>query len=297
VFPTKRWDYCETLDTTLGWIRRGGFNGVGGVEGPAVRFRGLQHTRTGLLFDRARDRTHHNVLGVSSHRFGVLDIPLIWRAFRGIRSGIWADSTFYGPGAQPKMERDPYAIVVRGERSASMGKSIKDSVHLMMEREVPVFVMAAGGQPPLFSGQQMAMKGGFALAARAAVRAAAGTGRRTYVLPITVNDAAGFLQGLQNWVEVRIHTPVLVDSARRPKPAPDPEGGPLLNGGDPLVNYLEALFLLETSQAVCGLPRPRVVGAVRWRLRNMGREPWPKRFFDTSLADMARHSGLSITPH
>ncbi|MCP4594032.1 MAG: hypothetical protein GY842_25140, partial [bacterium] len=66
-----------------------------------------------------------------------------------------------------------------------------------------------------------------------------------------------------------------------------------VNGGDPLLNYLEALYLVNTTHAQSGLPRPRVVEAARSRRARRHREPWLKRPFQTTLADLARQAGAA----
>ncbi|MCP4589918.1 MAG: hypothetical protein GY842_04180, partial [bacterium] len=94
VFPRRRWNFNAMFETTLGWIRRGGFQRMAGVDGPAVTWSGVEHVRNPELFDTRTWRTRHNVILACAHRFGFLDIPLFYAALRGIRLGIWADNSF-----------------------------------------------------------------------------------------------------------------------------------------------------------------------------------------------------------
>ncbi|MCP4593340.1 MAG: hypothetical protein GY842_21605, partial [bacterium] len=114
VFPQRRWSFNAMFETTLGWIRRGGFQRMAGVDGPAVTWSGVEHVRNPELFDTTTWRTRHNVILACAHRFGFLDIPLFYAALRGIRLGIWADNSFYGPGVSRKMAHDRYSIAIRG---------------------------------------------------------------------------------------------------------------------------------------------------------------------------------------
>ncbi|MCK4660047.1 MAG: hypothetical protein KAV82_11045, partial [Phycisphaerae bacterium] len=287
VFPRKPWRLADLFDSTRGWVCRRGFERMAGVGSPGVSWSGVEHVRNEHLFNTRTWRTRHNLVIACAHRFGFLDTPLIQEMLRGIRLGVWADSSFYGPGVVKKMVRDRYSIIIRGHYHPSIKQSLADTVDVLVNARVPVAIMVDGGQPPVFYGQQINIKGGVRLAVKAAIRASAGTGRKTYVVPLSLNDPIGFVQGRQNTMRVKFHPPVLVDEqhkVRHPGSA-----GHTINSGDPLLNHLESLFLLETAHAGQGLPHPRIVAAARRRRQNQHREPLLKRLFQTSLPDLAKH--------
>ena len=293
VFPRKRFRFPEVAASTQGWIRRNGFNRLGGVTGPTVCWAGLEHLRNERLFDTRSGRTRHNLIIACVHRLGHLDTPLIHVPMRGIRAGLWADSRQYGPGMDRKMNDDRYTVAIGGDHDTTFKQRMLETADLLVNTRVPVLIMVDGSQPPLFYGQQMRIKPGMRLAVKAALRASAGTDRRTYVLPLALNDPVGFVQGRQRTMRVTFHPPVLIDSIRDIRRRAANQADTIVNEGDPLINHLEALFLLETSHAVHGLPRPRIVDAARRRLRNRRREPLLKRWFQTSIADLASQAGTA----
>jgi len=291
VFPSKRFSLCDLHASTLGWIRRNGFNRMRGVDGDAVSWSGLEHLRDERLFDPRTRRTRHNLIIAISHRFGFLDTPLVYAALHGMPLGTWVNSAFYGPRMAEKVRRDRYSISIRGHDSPSFKQSMIDTADVLVNAKVPLLIVADGSQPPIFYGQQMGVKGGLRLAVKAALRTSAGTARRTYVLPLSLNDPAGFVQGRQNTMCCMFHTPILMDAVSKTRRGKASDAGDSVNAGDPLSNHLEALFLLNTAQADCGLPHPRIVAAVRRRRRNRHREPLLKRLFHTTLADLAAQAG------
>ena len=293
VFARKRFRFPEVAASTQGWIRRNGFNRLGGVTGPTVCCAGLEHLRNEHLFDTRSWRTRHNLIIACVHRLGHLDTPLIYVPMRGIRAGLWADSHPYGPGMDRKMNDDRYTVTIGGDHDTAFKQRMLETADLLVHARVPVLIMVDGSQPPLFYGQQMRIKPGMRLAIKAALRASAGTGRRTYVLPLALNDPVGFLQGRQQTMRVTFHPPVQIDSIRDIRRRDPNQANTTVNEGDPLINHLEALFLLETSHAVHGLPRPRIVAASRRRRRNRHREPLVKRWFQTSIADLAKQAGAT----
>jgi hypothetical protein len=291
VFPSRRFRFREFFGSTLGWIHREGLARMRGLRGPVVQFEGLEHLHDGRLFDPATQRTRHNVIVASSHRLGYIDLPLFFEPLRKTPLAVWANNAFYGSGTDRKVADDRYTIAIRGSHAPPLDVAIARTAELLIEARAPVFIMVDGSQPPMFYGQQMRVKRGLRLAVNETVRQAEGTGRRTYVLPLSLNDPVGFLQRRQDVIRVKFHPPVWVESVReirRPQPG-DP--APTVEDADPLLNHLEALFLLETAHAQFGLPHPRVVAAARARAKNRHREPWLKRGFQTSLADLAIHAG------
>ena len=293
VFPNKRFRCTDMFASSLGWIRRGGFNRIRGLHDATVRFEGLEHLHNDVLFDLNTWRTHHNVIIAASHRMGYLDWPLFFEPLRKVRMGVWAHNAFFGPGMERKIARDRYGIAIRGNHAPPLEVSLARTADLMIDARVPVFIMVDGGQPPMFYGQQMRVKKGVRLAVNETIRRSSGTGRRTYVLPLSLNDPVGFVQERQDVMRVAFHPPVLVDSVlelRRPDPETRPPGDGRPVAGDPLTNHLEALFLLETTHAVKGLPRPRVVSAARERLRHRHRSTLSRRILRTTIPDLARHA-------
>lgn len=291
VFPSMPFCICAFHASTLGWIRRHGFNRMRGVDGDAACWSGLEHLRDERLFDPRTHRTRHNVIIATSHRFGFLDTPLVYAALHGMPLGSWVNNSFYGPGMAKKVARDRYAIAIRGHHSPSFKQSLVDTADVLVNARAAVGIFADGTQPPIFYGQQMSIRGGLRLAAKAAMRASAGTGRRTYVIPASLNDPVGFIQGRQDSMCCTYHPPILMDAASEPRRAGRSGAAAVVNAGDPLANYLEALFLLNTAQAEHGLPHPRIVAAARYRRRHRHREPLLKRWFQTTLADLAAQAG------
>lgn len=302
LFPSKRFSWHDLLGSTLGWIWRGGFGRMRGLKGEVIRFEGLENLHSEELFSTVTRRTRHNVIIAGSHRLGYLDLPLFFEPLRRVRFGVWSNNAFYGPALEKKIARDPLSIPVRGNHAPPLKACMARTAELLIDARVPVFIMVDGGQPPMFYGYQMRVKRGLRLAVNKTLERSRGTGRRTYVLPMTLNDPVGFVQGRQEVIRVAFHAPVLVEHAHAVQP-PAVEGrhapaGDASESGDPLLNYLEALFLTHTSNAEHGLPRPRVVEAVRRRLINKSREPLLKRPFQTTLADLARQAadGVACLP-
>jgi hypothetical protein len=277
-------------------VYRGGFERLRGIRGPVVRYHGLHHLTDGELIDPASRETRHNLIIATHHRLGYLDLPLFFAPVRRFRLIIWANNAFYGPGLEAKIARDRKTIPVRGQHRAAMEEITTRTADLLVHARVPLFTFADGSQPPLFYGHQLRVKSGLRLAVNAALLAARGTGRRTYVLPMTLNDPVGFIQGMRDTVDVRFHSPLLVEEPweRARREDADPEEP--VNGGDPLLNHLEALFIRESTVAVHGLPRPRIMAtshrrrasATRWGVRL----PLPP----TSIADLARQAATPPTP-
>lgn len=290
VFPRKRMRFMDLLSSTLGWVRRGGFERLRGCSGPVARYHGLERLHDGALIDPQTGKTRHNLIIAAHHRLGYLDLPLAYAPLRGLRLIIWANNAFYGPGMEAKIGRDTYTIPVRGRHRPPMEEIMARTARLLVEGRAPLFIMADGSQPPLICGHQLRVKSGVRLAVNAAIRAAEGTGRRTYVLPMTINDPVGFVQGLRSTIDVRLHAPILVESVRESSAGRTTGAAGPVNDGDALLNDLEALFITETSHAVHGLPRPRIVAASRRRYQARYREPLIKRPFPATMADLARQS-------
>jgi hypothetical protein len=289
LMPFKHFRFNDFMESTRGWVANGGFGELCGAPANVVHWHGAEHTRNSELFDLRTGRTRHNIILACCHRLGFLDAPLIYEPLRGIRLGVWADTAQYGPGVARKMTRDRFSVVVRGKDSPSFKQSIKHTAELLVEARVPVLIMVDGGQPPMFYGQQVSVKPGFRLAARAAARASAGTGRRTYIVPISLNDPVGLVQGRQRQIDVRYHPPILFESVQHLRPSAGVDRCEQVNDGDPLRNHLETLFLLETAHATWGLPRPRIVTATKHRWQEgIRHERSCKRPFHASLADLAR---------
>ena len=308
VFAGKRFSFVEAFATTFGWIHRSGFGKLRGLAGDTVRFDGLEHLHNAELFDPATRRTRHNVIIAASHRMGYLDWPLFFSPLRRLRLGVWVNNAFFGPGVARKIARDRYSVPVSGSHTPPLEVSLAHTADLMIHAQVPVFIMVDGRQPSLFYGQQMRVKRGVRLAVNEAIRRSRGSGRRTYVLPLSLNDPVAFVQGRRDVIRVTFHPPVLVESVvelerperRRGTGAPQAEPGAAERVGqplaDPLLNHLEALYLLNTAHAEQGLPCPRIVAAAERRLRNLRREPLLKRLFHTSLADLARQAAQVTEP-
>ena len=293
VFPGKHFRCTDMFASSLGWIRRGGFNRMRGLHGATVRFEGLEHLHNDSLFDLDTWRTRHNVIIAASHRMGYLDWPLFFEPLRKIRMGVWAHNAFFGPGMERKIARDRYSIAIRGNHAPPLEVSLARTADLLTDARVPVFIMVDGAQPPMFYGQQMRVKKGVRLVVNETIRRSRGTDRHTYVLPLSLNDPVGFVQERQDVMRVAFHPPVLVDSVlelRRPEPETRSPGGGLPAAGDPLINHLEALFLLETTHAVKGLPQPRIVPTVCERLQHRHRSPLSRRILRTTIPDLARHA-------
>ena len=286
VNPWKAMRYAEFEDSVLGWTRRGGFQRLRSLSGPAVRIAGLREFLGNReLFDTETGRTRHNVIITAAHRLGFLDIPLIVEVIRSFRHGLWVNTAAYGAGIARKFAQDSLVVPVRGEGSLPAAAAIRATRDLLTIAKVPVVIIADGAMPPLFYGHQMRLKPGLRVAADAAVRASVETGRRTYIIPISLNDPLAFVRGQRDEILVTVHEPIAVDASHTRGHGTSP------GGGDDLLNHLEVFFLLNTAHVEYGLASPRVVRTVVNRRRRLahqgGVRAWLEARFHASIGDLA----------
>ena len=293
VNPWKAMRYAEFEDCVLGWTRRGGFQRLRSGSNPAVRIAGLQRlVGNRNLFDPETGRTRANVIITAAHRLGFLDIPLVVEVIRGFRHGLWVNTAAYGAGIARKFSQDALVVPVRGEGSLSATAAIRATRDLLTVAKVPVVIIADGSQPHLFYGHQLRLKPGVRVAADTAIRASVESGRKTFIVPITLNDPVAFIRGQRDEILVTVHEPLAVDASHTRGHGTSP------GGGDDLLNHLEVLFLLNTAHVEYGLASPRVVRTVVNRRRRLARQggvrAWIEARFHASIGDLACDNAVPL---
>ncbi|MCB9849476.1 MAG: hypothetical protein H6817_02085 [Phycisphaerales bacterium] len=289
--PRSELRWHEFLRTTLGWVSRDGLSRLRGERREVVRVSGSEYLYGERgLFDRATGKTAHNVVVAASHRLGFLDIPLYGHALDGLPHFVWANNSFYPPGMERKFMRSRTAIPVRGAHKLPLNEVIDLSIRVFEEDGSPLFIMADGATKNLLYGQYLRVKRGIRVLVDECVRQCAGTGRRTFVLPMTLDDPIAYLLGYEDEIRVNLHPPIEITEATSPDAHTSLFDESAFNGGDDLLNHLEALYFVYSVQARVGLTSPDVVSAVRaWRGQGGGGvRGWLRRRFNMSVYDLCR---------
>jgi hypothetical protein len=248
------------------------------------------HGREGVFdndefVDPRTHKTRHNLVVVMSHRHSTVDCPIYAAAFQGIDNAIWANELYYPKSAS----RDPRMILVNAARMRRLNSALQRSSELLIDERVPVAIVADGGGPYSLYGQQMCVKRGIRQIVDYTKEAATGSRRKTFLVPLTFDDPATFLMGLDSRIRVTFHTPIcLTDIAA----APRKRRRQAINHGDPLVNYLEAFFLCNTGQVRHGWRTPRVIETVRRVAEQLDGDRtvrgWLRKQFHASMFDLCR---------
>ena len=292
LWPPKRLDWMRFERTTLGWLSRDGFAQLGNQDRCVVEFKGRDRLIADLeLFDPSDRTTRHNIIVAASHRTGFLDYPFWTVMLRDIRHGLWVNNSFYGPAIERKTHQEPLMIPARGSGKSSIKRLLDNTLHVLSDLKAPVLIVADGSQPSLLYGDQVRVKRGLRLVVDESVRRRQATGRRTFVIPLTFNDPVSYLRGLSDRIVVECHPPIEIDRPSCDKAYESHFVSGQINGGDDLLNHLEALFLLNTMQPQFGMGTPDVLSAVRdrrRRRRSVGARAWLRSKFNTSICDLSR---------
>jgi hypothetical protein len=240
-----------------------------GCDSVVVRGRDALFEKHGL-FEPGSQRTRHNVIMALSHRHSTLDLALLPRALGGLETAVWTNARYYPRSAQ----RDENVIFVQPTGSAKASRMISRSLAIMSEAQRCLLIFADGGAPYLMYGQPMRVKRGIRTLVDAA-RVAGNSSRRTFIVPVTLDDTAFLVQGAEEHVTITFHDPIDIDAIGDFEP-----DAQHINHGDPLLNYLECLFVANSGLTRHGLTTPQVLEATR-------------RFHEGDHASLKRHASLT----
>jgi len=292
--------FSDIERSTLGWLGRDGFaklRGNGSTED--VIFNGRERiTENGALFDAQTRRIRANVVICGSHRTGFLDIPLFVKILDGVPHAVWANNSFYGPGLARKLTRDPGTICVRGEGKQRVFDAIDDTIDVMTRFGMGLFIMADGSQPNMMYGNQVRMKRGLRLLVDESARRRKSTGRRTFVVPMSFDDPLSYVLGLDSRIEITAHHPIEIVTPSSNQPRTSDFDNDAINGGDDLLNQLEALFMCHSMMARHGMRTPAVLKTALAHSRVADASPqggdvrqFIHRRGPTTLYDLSRRAG------
>jgi len=313
-----RWHEFER--TTLSWLAPQGFARLRGMidaraagrrqANPVecrVRVLGREYLQDNAeLFDAGSGRMRHNVVIAASHRLGFLDFPLFAEALRGVPHMVWANNAFYTPGMARKLARSRTAIPIRGVGRMAFRDAIDLTIRVMSEDGLPLFLMSDGATKNLLYGQYLRVKRGVRVLVDECARRSRGTSRRTFVVPMTFDDPIAYLLGWENEIRVGLHPPIEITEPTSSDAHTSLFDESRINGGDPLLNQLEAIYFVHSLQARIGLNGPDVVAAARVWLheRHPGMRGWLRRRWNMSVLDLcrigavrARELGSQIAPY
>lgn len=288
-----RW--CDFERTTLGWLGDDGLACLRGSRGAGVRFCGREVLEGNAeLFDPDTGKARHNVIVAASHRTGFLDFPLFAEILGNTPHAVWANNSFYTPGMARKMARNRTTIPIRGFGKMPMKDALDLSVRVLAEDGLPLFLIADGSQPNMMYGHQVRVKRGIRVLVDECVRQTRAAGRRTFVAPLTFDDPLAYLLGWDEEVVVTLHPPLEIVAPSTSERYQSRFDETAVNGGDALLNHLEALYLVNSMQPRHGLRTPDVLGAVR-RKRRSDRRWGPRALlrscFNTTVFDLSRAGG------
>ncbi|MCH8854517.1 MAG: hypothetical protein IID41_17970 [Planctomycetes bacterium] len=284
--PPLRFRWRTLLDRAYYLLSSGALATMAERSGPVVEIHGREEVFDNDEFvDPRTHKTRHNLIIVMSHRHSTVDLPIYATAFRGIDNAMWANELYYPKSAS----RDPRMIMVNAARLRRLNASLQRSADLLMHERIPVAIVADGGGPYSPYGQQMCVKRGIRQIVDYTKEAAAGSKRKTFLVPMSFDDPATFLMGLDARIRITFHTPIcLTDIAA----APRKRRRQAINHGDPLVNYLEAFFLCNTGQVRHGWRTPRVIETVRTVTQQLEGDRtlrgWLRKKCHASMFDLCR---------
>lgn len=289
-WPTYRWQ------TAAGKLRRmvtsGALASLADRAGPIVQLHGRDELLADdSLFERRTAKTLHNIVLVISHRHSMLDMPILVDVLHGIDYGMWANELYFPKSAA----RDPCLVLVKPRDRRALSATLEKSAHIIINQRLPLVIAVDGGGPYLMYGQQMRAKRGIRLLIDYLNNKSRSTKRRTYVVPVSFDDTAGFVMGLDRTIKVTFHQPICAQDIADPPQPPSPK---LINFGDPLLNYLESLFLANTGQVRHGWRTPSVIDTVRRTRETRSFDHtirgWIRSRFQPSLYDLSRATDRQV---
>lgn len=295
LWPWGDLHWADFEATTLPWLEDEGLGRLAGRSQTRVRFLGREYLEDNAeLFDPVTRRARHNVMIAGSHRAGFLDFPLFTEMLRRVPHAVWANNAFYTPGMAKKLARERTTIPIRGEGRMPMNQALNLTISVLRDDGRALFLMADGSQPNLMYRHQVRIKRGIRVLVDECIRQAAGTGRRTYVVPMTYDDPPAYLCGLDEEIVVRAHPPLLITEPTTSERYRSVFDENATNGGDPLLNHLEALYFVHSAQPRHGLRTPDVLGAVEHRLNSSTAfRRWLRARFNTTVHELSTYSAQS----
>jgi hypothetical protein len=277
--------------TTLGWLGDQGLGRLAGRRETKIRFVGREHLTSPELFDPAAQRFKHNVVIAASHRVGFLDFPLFTEMLRGVPHAVWANNAFYTPGMAKKLAKERTTIPIRGVGKMPMNDALDLTISVLRDDGRALFIMADGSQPNFMYRYQVRIKRGIRVLVDECIRQTAAQGRRTYVIPMTFDDPASYLCGLDEEIVVTTHPPILVKQHTTTERYKSIFNESAINGGDDLINQIEALYLVNSCQSRHGLHTPEVVDSVEAYRGTTARSSLRSRLrrqFNTTAFELSR---------
>ncbi len=281
------WAPCRYADW-LTKVRRisnsGALGSIGSPGRDVVERHGIDDfCRDRFFFDQATGKTRQNIILAFSHRHSLYDHIVIAESLGALDHAVWGNGQYFPRSAA----RDRRFVLVYPSQKKSLDGALAKSAELVLHQRVPLLIAVDGGIPYLCYGQQMRVKRGIRLLID--YLKAADSSRRTYIVPVSFDDTASFIRGLDPCIRVTAHPPICVDDIAQPQSPPDRER---VNWGDPLLTYLECLFLTNTGQIRHGWHTPPVIETVR-RVRREIRNHRSLRnslrgLFHASLYDLSR---------
>jgi hypothetical protein len=284
-----RWHDFER--TTRGWLSPNGLSRLRGQRRRVVRVAGREHLNDNrLLIDPRTGRTPHHLVIAASHRLGFMDFPFFAEVLKDIPHFVWANNSFYTPGMARKLARSRSAIPVRGSGRTPFNEAIDLSIRNFEELGLPLFIMSDGATKNMAYGQYLRVKRGIRVLVDECARRGRKTGRRTFVVPMTFDDPFAYLLGFDDEIRVNLHPPIEIREPTSPDAFTSVFDEARFNGGDPLLNQLEALYLAHTLQARHGFFPIRVLAALAdWRAAPpRGLRGRLRRRFNMSVYDLCR---------
>lgn len=286
--------------TTLGWLKKNHLARLryDSSRQAVVRTIGREHLHGNTeIFDAVARRVRHNVILAASHRLGFMDFPFFAEVLRDVPHIVWANNSFYTPGMARKLARSRSAIPVRGHGRLAFRDAIDLTIRVFAEDGLPLFIMADGATKNMLYGQYLRVKRGIRVLVDECVRRRGDGDRGTFILPITFDDPFAYLLDFEDEIRVNIHPPIEITMPTSPQAHTSVFDESAHNGGDALLNHLEALYFVNSVQARVGLIAPRVVpGVERWYAlsrggrRGGGLRGWLRRRANMSVYDLARMS-------
>ncbi len=284
VLPRPIWRSRGYIESCHPALTRGTLASYGTTPSPVVIEGRDALFNDAQLFDGA-GRTRHNIIVVMSHRHSFLDFCLQAEAFGRRPYAMWSHTQYFPKSA----ELDPLTVSIKPGKTRHLDNVMAQSKELIVDQRYVLGTYADGGSPYLAYGQQMRIKPGLRQLVDTVVEGSRGTGRRTYVVPLSYDDTVSYIRRLDDTIRITFHTPI---EASDIPPAPRPAKRHLPNRGDPLINHIECHFLAHTGQTRHGWWTPDVVETVQ-RIHqqpvvNGGMRGWLRKRCHATILDLAR---------
>lgn len=198
---------------------------------------------------------------------------------------MWGNTRYFPRSAAS----DPRLVLVEQAGRKSMDRVLAKSLDILSHQRMLLSISVDGTIPYLCYGQQMRIKRGIRMLVDYLKAQTVGSGRRTYIVPASFDDAVSFVRGQDTNIRVTFHHPICAQDIA---PLPSPPDSSQVNWGDPLLNYLECFFLANTGQIRHGWRTPSVMRTVRRvREESSGKQAWRSRlrgWFHPTLFDLSR---------